>query len=143
MPKLIGDVKAVVDHFGGKPAVIVGHDWGGAIAWSFAMRHPDLTDRLIILNLPHPAALARELANNPDQRKASAYARRFQEPRRGLEAERPGPHLLGHRSRGEAKYSEAFKKSSFEAMLNYYKANLSQGTRIKSRPRSPRSSVRC
>src|SRR5690242_20318099 len=80
MPKLVSDVKEVVEHFGKKQAIIVGHDWGGAIAWTFAMQHPEMAERLIILNLPHPAAIARELANNPDQRKASAYARHFQEP---------------------------------------------------------------
>jgi pimeloyl-ACP methyl ester carboxylesterase len=123
MPKLVGDVKAVVEHFGKEQAVIVGHDWGGAIAWAFAMRHPELTERLIILNLPHPAALARELANNPEQRKASAYARYFQTPQAasGLTAE--GLTFWVNDPGAKAKYVEAFKKSSFEAMLNYYKAN--------------------
>jgi pimeloyl-ACP methyl ester carboxylesterase len=53
MSKLVGDVRAVVEHFGEKQAVIIGHDWGGAIAWSFAMAHPEMTERLVILNLPH------------------------------------------------------------------------------------------
>ena len=123
MPKLVGDVKAVVDHFGGKPAVIVGHDWGGAIAWSFAMRHPERTDRLIILNLPHPAALARELASNPDQRKASAYARRFQEPDAASMLNAQALTFWVTDPDAKPKYVEAFQKSSFEAMLNYYKAN--------------------
>ena len=61
--KLVDDVTAVVRRFGiGGKAVIVGHDWGGMVAWSFAMAHPDLTDRLIVLNLPHPRGLTRELA---------------------------------------------------------------------------------
>ena len=124
MPKLVGDVKAVVEHFGKKQAVIVGHDWGGAIAWAFAMQHPEMTERLVILNLPHPAALARELANNPEQRKASAYARHFQEPDAadGLTAE--GLAFWVTDPDAKAKYVEAFRKSSFEAMLNYYKANF-------------------
>ena len=53
MEKLVDDVKAVVEHFGRKQATIIGHDWGGAVAWSFAMGHPEMTDRLVILNLPH------------------------------------------------------------------------------------------
>ena len=48
------------------------------MAWSFAMTHPEMLDRLVILNLPHFNGLWRELANNPDQQKASAYARHFQ-----------------------------------------------------------------
>src|SRR5438477_6517362 len=47
MDKLVADVEAVLQHFKRDKAVIVGHDWGGAIAWSFAMAHPDKTDRLI------------------------------------------------------------------------------------------------
>ena len=70
--KLIGDVDAVLKHFKRDKAVIVGHDWGGFIAWSYAMARPDRTDRLIVLNLPHPKGLMRELANNPQQQKNSA-----------------------------------------------------------------------
>jgi pimeloyl-ACP methyl ester carboxylesterase len=140
MPKLVGDVKAVVEHFGGKQAVIVGHDWGGAIAWSFAMRHPELIDRLIILNLPHPAALARELANNPAQQKASAYARHFQTPHAASELTAEGLTFWVKDPDAKAKYVEAFKKSSFEAMLNYYKANY---PREPYKPRSEMPKVKC
>ena len=80
MDKLVGDVKAVVEHFGADQATIVGHDWGGAVSWAFAMAHPDLVKRLVVLNCPHFNGLQRELANNPAQAKASDYARRFQQP---------------------------------------------------------------
>ena len=69
--KLVGDVDAVVKHFGQKKATLVGHDSGGWISWRYAMAHPDKTDRLVILNLPHPRCIERELANNPRQQKAS------------------------------------------------------------------------
>src|SRR5262249_2130876 len=52
--KLLGDLLAVVNHFTDGKAVIVGHDWGGLVAWLFAMNPPERTDRLIVLNLPHP-----------------------------------------------------------------------------------------
>ena len=123
MDKLVGDVAAVVEHFKQKKAVIVGHDWGGAVAWTFAMMHPEMTDRLIILNLPHPACLQRELATNPEQEKASAYARRFQLPDA---AKSMKPEMLAfwvHEPDARKKYEEAFKRSSMEGMLNYYKAN--------------------
>jgi pimeloyl-ACP methyl ester carboxylesterase len=123
MPKLAGDVKAVIEHFGRKQAVIVGHDWGGAIAWTFAMQHPAMTERLVILNLPHLAALQRELANNPDQRKASAYARRFQQPDAASQLTAEGLTFWVRDADAREKYIAAFKRSSFEAMLNYYKAN--------------------
>ena len=54
IPKLVSDVAAVIRDMGEKKAVIVGHDWGGMVAWSFAMSKPEMTDRLAVLNLPHP-----------------------------------------------------------------------------------------
>jgi pimeloyl-ACP methyl ester carboxylesterase len=123
MDKLVGDVAAVLAHFKQPKAVIVGHDWGGAIAWTFAMMHPEKTDRLIILNLPHPACLQRELANNPAQDKASAYARRFQQPD-AAKSMKPEQLVFWVREPdARKKYEEAFKRSSMESMLNYYKAN--------------------
>jgi pimeloyl-ACP methyl ester carboxylesterase len=60
--------------------VLVGHDWGGVIAWAFAMAHPGLLDRLVIINGPHPAVFARELRENPAQQKASEYMNLFRSP---------------------------------------------------------------
>ena len=119
----------MLEHFKQPKAVIVGHDWGGAIAWSFAMAHPEKTDRLIVLNLPHLRCLLRELANNPEQEKASAYARNFQKPEaaKSLKPEQlafwvrePDP---ARTAAARKKYEEMFKRSSMEGMLNYYKAN--------------------
>jgi pimeloyl-ACP methyl ester carboxylesterase len=121
--KLVGDVEAVVNHFKSDKAIVVGHDWGGFIAWSFAMAHPDRSDRLIVLNLPHPKGLLRELANNPQQQKNSAYARAFQQPDAHKKL---APEALAFwvKEPGARKhYVEAFKRSSMEGMLNYYKAN--------------------
>ena len=75
LAKLVGDVDAVRKQFKQEKAIVVGHDWGGAIAWGYAMTHPDKIDRLIVLNLPHPKGLQRELATNPQQQKNSEYAR--------------------------------------------------------------------
>ena len=123
MDKLVGDVVAVVGHFKRKKAVIVGHDWGGMVAWTFAMQHPRMTDRLVILNLPHPKGLLRELANNPQQRKNSQYARNFQKPG-AASAIKPEMLVLWVRdAKARKKYLAAFRRSSIEAMLNYYKAN--------------------
>jgi pimeloyl-ACP methyl ester carboxylesterase len=94
------------------------------VAWSFAMSHADRLDRLVILNLPHPNALIRELANNPRQRRASGYARVFQT---ADAASKLTPELLAFWIKDDdarAKYVEAFGRSSIEGMLNYYKANF-------------------
>ena len=128
--KLVGDVEAVVKHLKKDKAIIVGHDWGGYIGWRFAMAHPDKTDRLVILNLPHPKCLQRELANNPQQQKASAYARQFQTDGRALFPGGPAvaltPELLASWVKDEAdrkRYVEALGRSSIEGMVSYYKAN--------------------
>jgi pimeloyl-ACP methyl ester carboxylesterase len=120
---LVGDVAAVIRSLGQEKAILVGHDWGGLVAWQFALNIPQMTDRLIILNLPHPRGLTRELAHNPEQQKNSQYARNFQQPDA---ASRLKPELLAAWVKDPSareKYIEAFKRSDFEAMLNYYKRN--------------------
>lgn len=121
--KLLGDVKSVIQHFHREQAIVVGHDWGGMVAWRFAMTHPELTERLIILNLPHPNGLQRELANNPQQRENSAYARFFQTENA---ASLVTPEVLVAWVKApeeRQKHLEAMRRSSMEGMLNYYKAN--------------------
>ncbi len=123
LDKLVGDVLAIVKHFNQEKVILVGHDWGGIVAWTFAMTYPDKIDRLVILNLPHPKGLSRELANNPQQQKNSQYARNFQQPDAASKIQIES--LAGWVKDPEArkKYIEAFKRSSIEGMLNYYKAN--------------------
>ena len=70
---LVEDVRAFVAHLGYERFVLVGHDWGGVVAWAFALSHPKLLERLIIINAPHPAVFDRELRNNPAQQAASQY----------------------------------------------------------------------
>ena len=121
--KLVSDVESVIRDLGQKKAVVVGHDWGGMVAWNFAMLRPQMTERLIVLNLPHPKALSRELANNPDQQRNSQYARDFQKPNshKYLNAEKLTSWVKDKKKR--KKYFEAMNRSDFEAMLNYYKRN--------------------
>jgi len=70
---LIEDVRALAEHLGHKKFVLVAHDWGGAVAWAYAMAHPHTLERLVIVNSPHPVPFARELAHNKDQQDASQY----------------------------------------------------------------------
>ncbi len=130
MPLLVSDVGAVIRHLGEERAIIVGHDWGGIIAWMFALNVPEMTEKLVILNLPHPNGLTRELWNNPQQYENSSYARTFQE--KGPDAPDVffGSPMTAETMSGWVKdpearkrYIEAFGRSDFTAMLNYYKAN--------------------
>jgi pimeloyl-ACP methyl ester carboxylesterase len=120
MRLLVGDVLAVIKSLGRDKAIIVGHDWGGAVAWQVALNVPQVTEKLIILNLPHPRGLSRELANNPEQQKASAYARNFQKPEATMT---PEQLVFWVKPEARQKYLEAFQRSDIQAMLNYYKRN--------------------
>src|SRR6266849_4938667 len=77
---IVEDVRALAEKLKAKKFVLVGHDWGGVIAWAFAAQHPEMLDKLVIINAPHPTVFARELANNPAQQKASAYFNLFTSP---------------------------------------------------------------
>jgi len=135
MRLLVGDVAAVIKSLGRDKATIVGHDWGGIVAWYFAMNLPQMTENLVILNLPHPNGLARELRNNPDQIKNSEYARNFQtkspsDPTVFFGRPMTAETLSGWVRDPDARkrYVEAFQRSDFEAMLNYYKRNYPRGS---------------
>jgi pimeloyl-ACP methyl ester carboxylesterase len=120
---LVGDVLAVIKALGREKAIIVGHDWGGLVAWQVALNMPQVTEKLIILNLPHPRGLNHELATNPAQQKASAYARNFQKPEAAA-ALKPEQLVFWVKDpEARKKYLEAFQRSDMEAMLNYYKRN--------------------
>ncbi|HEX6897036.1 MAG TPA: alpha/beta hydrolase [Bryobacteraceae bacterium] len=123
LPLLVGDVAAVIKSVGRDKAIIVGHDWGGMVAWNFALMHPEMTDKLIILDLPHPRGLSRELAHNPEQQKNSQYARNFQQSDAASKVNAEGLARRITDPEAHAKYLEAFQRSDIEAMLNYYKAN--------------------
>lgn len=80
MKHLVEDVRALAAHLGHKKFVLLGHDWGGVVAWAFAMAHPESLEKLVILNAPHPAVFLRELRDNPAQQRASQYMLLFQTP---------------------------------------------------------------
>ena len=123
MPLLVQDVQTVIHHLGYERAIVVGHDWGGAISWQVATHLPQLVERLIILNLPHPRGMAREMAHNPQQQQNSEYARQFQQEDSHL-------HIAPERlvswipdEDARSRYAEALERSDLEAMLHYYRQN--------------------
>ena len=70
---VVEDLRQLAEHLGHRQFTLVAHDWGGGIAWWFAIVHPEYLSKLVILNAPHPAIFQRELAHNPQQQAASAY----------------------------------------------------------------------
>lgn len=126
MPRLLADVKAVIEDLSGDSVTLVGHDWGGAIAWRFAMSHPKLVNKLVICNLTHPNGYMKVRRDaTPEQKANTQYITRFQTP--GFE-DRLTPEVLAGISVGQAsnvvraRYVDAFTKSSAKGMLDYYRA---------------------
>lgn len=78
---LLEDLRQLIEHLRAgredKSCVLVAHDWGGAIAWTFAALHPQYVKRLVIINAPHSVPFARALAHDPAQQAASAYMNFF------------------------------------------------------------------
>jgi pimeloyl-ACP methyl ester carboxylesterase len=81
VPQLVEDVVALAAHLGQKKFMLVGHDWGGVVAWATTLYHPESVERLVIINAPHPGIFARELRDNTAQQQASQYMLMFRSPR--------------------------------------------------------------
>ena len=77
--QLAADVRGLIQERGAESALVVGHDWGGTVAWTLAMNHPEVVDRLAILNAAHPRKLNEGL-RHPSQLRRSWYFFYFQLP---------------------------------------------------------------
>jgi pimeloyl-ACP methyl ester carboxylesterase len=129
---LAADIAALAAHLGG-PVHLVGHDWGGVIAWHVAMHHASAVRSLTIVNAPHPKAFKRELARSWSQRARSWYVLAFQLPvlpellarlvaRRVLtDIHREGAHDADAVTRHLRAFSTP---GAWTAAINYYRALL-------------------
>jgi len=80
LDELAKDVTGLIDHYGRSDAVVVGHDWGAAVAWWVALKHPTRVRRLVCMNVPHPAVFERTLRSSLSQLRRSWYMAFFQLP---------------------------------------------------------------
>ena len=78
--RLVGDIFELADALGLETFALVGHDWGGAIAWAAALKRPERLSRLAIINAPHPCLFQKSLIEDSDQRDASQYISAFRQP---------------------------------------------------------------
>ena len=133
MPTLHADILAVLEHFEVHRTAVVGHDWGAGIAWSFAMRHPDVVDRLTVLSVGHPGA---GIANIT-QRQLSWYMLWFLAP--GVaETVLPQSDWRAFREWGwsgtttdpllDAQIAGLSRPGALTAALNIYRANIRPDT---------------
>lgn len=78
MPELVGDVLGMLDTLGLDQVHLVGHDWGAAVGWQVAARHPQRVRTFTAVSVPHPVAFTEALMTDDDQRERSRYMRLFQ-----------------------------------------------------------------
>jgi epoxide hydrolase 4 len=142
--RLAADVRDLIRERGADRAFLVAHDWGAGVAWATAMNHPEVVERLAILNAPHPRRMLHAL-RRPRQLARSWYMFFFQLPwlperllraagwsalRRAFDDARPGaftPHDI-------SRYVEAWSQPGAPtAMLNYYRAAFRQTRRARAR----------
>lgn len=148
---LAEDIRGLIASFGYARAHIVGHDWGGTIAWHLAHRFPQYLDRLAILNAAHPQRFMQELVSNLDQLRRSWYVLAFQVP--GIPEwliQQNLREVVKNLLQGQAIRKGAFTKEETQvyhsalakpgvlsAALNYYRQTLSPLNWLKDFGRTP------
>ncbi|MBW4664057.1 MAG: alpha/beta hydrolase [Chroococcus sp. CMT-3BRIN-NPC107] len=144
MDEFIKDIEGVITGLGYDKCILVGHDWGGAIAWNFAYSRPQMVEKLIALNIPHPAKMAEGLST-PQQLLRSWYMFFFQLPEIPEAVIQAGDYQLIEnalqqipvnknaltRTDIEAYKNAASKRGALTAMLNYYR-NITQQRMLSS-----------
>jgi len=141
--RLADDVAALIEVCGEKKAFVVGHDWGAGVAWSFAMSRPEMVERLVVMNGPHPKRLLEELMRNPIQLIRSWYMFFFQLPvlpeavarlddfaffLKPLREEPTNPDAFSREDLG--RYAEAFAQpGAVTSMVDWYRA-IFRGTAV-------------
>jgi pimeloyl-ACP methyl ester carboxylesterase len=133
--KVSADIDGLIGTLGEEKAHIVGHDWGGSIAWYMGAHHAHRIDRLAIINAPHPAALKRELRSS-EQALRSWYVLAFQLPllpeamlrltiRRSLPSSAPTPGTFNDEALDVYENAVSLPGAA-TSMINYYRAAVRQ-----------------
>jgi pimeloyl-ACP methyl ester carboxylesterase len=139
--RLMDDVAGLIDASGARETVLVAHDWGGVVAWLFAMRRVRPLSRLIVMNLPHPACYERAVRRGTRQLLRSWYVLFFQIPWLPETLFRAGnAAMIGRAFSGMAVNKERFpdevldvyrraamQPGAMTAMINYYRALVTGG----------------
>lgn len=137
LERLVSDVEQLLDAVGLEGINLVGHDWGGAVAWWMALTRPERVRRLAVLNLPHPGVFREFLASHPTQLLRSWYVFLFQLPRLPERLMELGDGWIPARAlrrtsrsgtftpRALARYRTAWSRpGAWTGMINWYRAAL-------------------
>jgi pimeloyl-ACP methyl ester carboxylesterase len=126
--EVVRDVASLIVASGNSPCAVVGHDWGGIVAWLLAMTHPDVVSKLVVMNSPHPVPYSRELRRSKEQKLRAAYQLFFAMPvvpeiflRFALA---PMMRRMAHLTDAElTEYKKAWRQpGALRGMLGYYRA---------------------
>jgi pimeloyl-ACP methyl ester carboxylesterase len=142
--KLAADVRGLIRERGRESAMVVGHDWGGSVAWSLAMNHPGVVDRLVILNAAHPRRLNEGL-RSPRQLLRSWYFFYFQFPSLPERRARRNDWRFFTKFLRDARppyteqeidhYIEAWSQpGAAKSIIDYYRAAVRLGSKQEIRP---------
>jgi epoxide hydrolase 4 len=123
LPIVAEDVAALVEHFGQGPAIVVGHDWGGALAQAVALRFPSLVTSLILLNTPILSTFNAVVTNDPEQQAMSAYTLPYLRYQSGDDKNIAFVTRNIRDPDWRATISHYLEQNSIEGMMAYYKAN--------------------
>jgi pimeloyl-ACP methyl ester carboxylesterase len=148
LDQLVGDVADLIEACGRQRAIIMAHDWGGAIAWATALKRPELVEKLIVMNCPHLKKFRDNLLHNPRQMLKSWYILFFQIPRLPEALLRARDFSALKRTLRDsavqksafsdedlAHYQAAFRNPySITAALNYYRALFRDNLRNRKSP---------
>ena len=145
--ELANDVVGLMDAAGVDRCYLAGHDWGAAVAWWVALRHPERLNKLAILNVPHPAVMMHQLMSSPAQLRRSWYMFFFQIPflseaiLRNNDCEPLVRTLMAGSQPGSFsqedldKYRQAWwRKDAITSMLSWYRAAAADTPRSEHRP---------
>jgi epoxide hydrolase 4 len=133
------DILGLILGSGREKAIVVGHDWGGGVAWGLAMKYPGCVEKLIIANAPHPLVMISNVMRNPKQMARSLYMLFFQIPglpeamlrhddwRLLIEGLRKTSSSGAFTEEDIEEYRRSWwKKGAMTGMLNWYRANFRQ-----------------
>ena len=138
---LLADIAGLIDASGCQKVLLMGHDWGAVVSWMFAIRQVRPLERLVIMNVPHPARFGPAIESNPEQKKKSWYIRFFQIPwlpefLMGLGHARQIGKAFTNMARDKANFppeiidvyrDNASRKGGLTGMVNWYRANFGGG----------------
>ncbi len=148
LDQLAKDVIGLIDAAEHQRAFLVGHDWGGAVAWYVATKYPDRIRKMVVLNMPHGKVMQEHLRSNPIQRRRSRYIFFFQIPWlpeirmklqnfKGLRKALEHSSLPGTFSESDLEiYAQAWAKpKAYHSMINWYRAAIKKPPRYERDPK--------